>query len=249
MAADLLDVHGLLFKRQQYKEADLLAKLWTKELGIVTVIAKGGMRPKSQLAAAVLPFTEGTFGILTRYKGISQLRTYKKLSQHDELFTDLGKNAYLSYLFDLADHAFSEYQKLGGYYDLLLVAFNRIVAGQDPEIITQIVQLQLLDAFGVAPQLGACVICGKEKGIFDYSIAAGGVVCSDHFRSVSRLYLSPKATALIRTLGLLPISRLGEIQIGEDLKKESRRAIAQIYQATVDLHLPSLRFLNEVRGS
>ncbi len=54
MAADLLDVHGLLFKRQQYKEADLLAKLWTKELGIVTVIAKGGMRPKSQLAAAVL---------------------------------------------------------------------------------------------------------------------------------------------------------------------------------------------------
>ena len=113
----------------------------------------------------------------------------------------------------------------------------------------QIVQLQLLDAFGVAPQLGACVICGKEKGIFDYSIAAGGVVCSDHFRSVSRLHLSPKATALIRTLALLPISRLGEIQIGEDLKKESRRAIAQIYQATVDLHLPSLRFLNEVRGS
>lgn len=54
------------------------------------------------------------------------------------------------------------------------MAFNRIVAGQDPEIIAQIVQLQLLDAFGVAPQLGACVICGKEKGIFDYSIAAGG---------------------------------------------------------------------------
>ena len=75
------------------------------------------------------------------------------------------------------------------------------------------------------------------------------MVCSDHFRSVSRLHLSPKATALIRTLALLPISRLGEIQIGEDLKKESRRAIAQIYQATVDLHLPSLRFLNEVRGS
>ncbi|GHV98235.1 DNA repair protein RecO [Lactobacillus nasalidis] len=248
MAAELLDVHGLLFKRQKYKEADLLAKLWTKELGIVTVIIKGGMRPKSRLAAAVLPFTEGTFGVLTRRQGISQLRTYKKLRQHDELFTDLDKSAYLSYLFDLADHAFSEYQNLGSYYQLLMGAFDRIVAGQDPEIIAQIVQLQLLAAFGVAPQLAACVICGKEQGIFDYSLSLGGVVCSDHFRNVDRLHLSPKAAALIRTLGLLPLERLGQIQLDEPLKKESRRAVAQIYQATVDLNLPSLRFLNEVRG-
>ena len=38
------------------------------------------------------------------------------------------------------------------------------------------------------PELSHCVICGKEKGIFDYSIKLGGVICSDHFNVVeSRL--------------------------------------------------------------
>ena len=68
MATDLLDVHGLLFKRQQYKEADLLAKLWTKELGIVTVIAKGGMRPFFFFFGAS-PEAAGGFGVIVRNDG------------------------------------------------------------------------------------------------------------------------------------------------------------------------------------
>lgn len=55
MAYDLLDVTGILFKRRRYQEADLLAKLWTRELGIVTVIIKGGMRPKSPLTRLPCP--------------------------------------------------------------------------------------------------------------------------------------------------------------------------------------------------
>lgn len=248
MAYDLLDVTGILFKRQRYQEADLLAKLWTKELGIVTVIIKGGMRPKSPFNAVALPFTEGTFSILTKRRGISQLRATKDLKQHDELYSDLVKNAYLSYLFDLADHAFSEYQSLDEFYGLLVSAFKRIVAGQDPEIITQMVELQLLAAYGVMPHLASCLICGKEQGIFDYSIALGGVVCSDHFNRVQREHLSPKATGLIRTLGLIPIDRLGEIGVSDQLKLETRQAIRKIYQATVDLRLSSLNFLDEIRS-
>ena len=43
----------------------------------------------------------------------------------------------------------------------------------DAEMITQIVQMKILAAYGVEPQLKHCVICGKEKGVFDYSIKMG----------------------------------------------------------------------------
>ncbi|MDD6416365.1 MAG: DNA repair protein RecO [Lactobacillus porci] len=247
MAFELLEVHGIIIKRQKYQEADLLAKLLTRELGPVTVILKGALRPKSKLASVALPFTEGTFTILTKRRGISQFRTYKDLVQHDELFGDLLASAYASFIFDLLDHAAVEYQPVGKYYQLVMTAFHRMLAGDDLEMLSQIVELQLLEAYGVKPHLNSCVICSKVQGTFDYSLSLGGVVCSDHFARVQRMHLAPKTVALIRTLGLVPIERLGSIQIDGQLKDQSRQAIDLIYQETVDLNLRTKKFLDELK--
>ena len=45
MARELKEVQGIIFKRQKYKEADLLAKIMTKQDGIMTLIVKGALRP------------------------------------------------------------------------------------------------------------------------------------------------------------------------------------------------------------
>lgn len=247
--SELVEVNGLVFKRTKFKEADLLAKIMTKELGIVTVIARGALKPKSKLGAGVLTFSDGKYVIVTNKRGISTLRTYKAVKQYDLLYSDLKRNAYAAYLFDLLDHAFVEYQVLGEYYDLLKFAVKRLNAGADPEIITQMVQLKMLKAYGVAPHLADCVICGRKQGIFDYSLTYGGVLCQQHFhQDPHRLHLEAKTTALIRTLGLLPYQRLGETQIDPKLTEASRKAIDRIYRETVDLNLKTQKFLEELRS-
>ena len=149
---------------------------------------------------------------------------------------------------DLIDHAFVEYQPIGKYYDLADFAIHKINKGVDPEIITQIVQMQLLTAFGVQPELRHCLICKKERGVFDYSIKLGGVICSDHFNDVqSRLYLKPKQTALLRTMGLVPIERLGKISLQSETKLATRKAIDRIYGETIDLNLKTKKFLDEMK--
>ena len=248
MARELKEVQGIIFKRQKYKEADLLAKIMTKQDGIMTLIVKGALRPKSRLSAATLNFSIGTYVIYTSGKGLSNLRTYKEAKQFDGLYRDLTKNAYISFVFDLIDHAFVEYQPIGKYYDLALFALKKIDSGVDAEMITQIVQMKMLAAYGVEPQLKHCVICGKEKGIFDYSIKMGGVICSNHFSVVtSRMHLKPKETAVLRTIGLLPIDRLGNIKISEETKAATRKAIDRIYRETIDLNLKTKKFLDELK--
>lgn len=248
MARELKEVQGIIFKRQKYKEADLLAKIMTKQSGIITLIVKGALRPKSRLSAATLNFSVGTYVIYTSGHGLSNLRTYKEVKQFDGLYRDLTKNAYTSFIFDLIDHAFVEYQPIGKYYDLALFALKKINAGVDSEMITQIVQMKMLNAYGVGPELRHCVICGKEKGIFDYSIKLGGVICSDHFATVTnRLRLKPKETAVLRTIGLLPIERLGSIKLSDDTKKATRKAIDRIYRETIDLNLKTKKFLDEIK--
>ena len=123
----------------------------------------------------------------------------------------------------------------------------KINSGEDAAIITQMVQLKLLNAYGVAPQLDRCLICGKVQGVFDYSLELGGIICSDHFNSVSqRMHLDPKVVALIRTLALVDIDRLGKIKINPQLKKDSGKVIDRMYVNYLDLNLKTKKFLDEL---
>ena len=105
----------------------------------------------------------------------------------------------------------------------------------------------MLKAFGVEPQMKKCVICGKEKGIFDYSIELGGIICSDHFESnITRMYLQPKTVRLLRTLMLVDITKISGINISPQLKKNSKTAIDKIYANYLELNLKTKKFLDEL---
>lgn len=250
MAKQLTEVHGLIYHRQRYREADVLAAMVTKELGFMTVLVRGGLRAKSKLASATVNFSQGSYVVLQNGKGLASLRTVRSAQQIVSLFSDLTKNAYASFCLDLTRHAFLEYEPLGRYYQLLMTVLNKIAAVSEEgcEIWTQLLELRLLAAYGVAPSFARCVVGGEEAGTFDYSIGAGGVVCSRHWAQVSgRLRLSAKAVALMRTLALVPVDQLGKIAVSKALAAESRQAIDRIYARTVDLNLASKRFLDELR--
>lgn len=247
MVRELKEVEGIIFKRQKYHDADLLAKIITEKNGIFTMLAHGALKPKSKLGAALLNFSYGTYVVYFSGHGLSTLRTYKNVKQFDELYDDLIKNAYASFILDLVDHAFMEYQNLGKYYDLTKFALQKIASGTDPEMITQIVQMQLLAAFGVEPELRHCVICGQDQGEFDYSIKNGGILCKKHFYTdPGRMHLKPKEVAVLRTIFLLPFERLGSIKINSSTKKATRKAIDRIYQDTIDINLKTKKFLDEL---
>ncbi|MDN6029240.1 MAG: DNA repair protein RecO [Lactobacillus sp.] len=248
MSRELKEVHGIIFRSRHYQEADLLAKMLTQELGIVSLIVKGALRPKSKLAGAATNFSRGCFVLATNGHGLANLRTYKQVAVMDHLYHDIQANAYASYILDLVDHAFLEYQQLANYYDLTIWALTQLDRGTDPEIITQIMQLKLLAAYGVAPQLSHCVLCQQRQGPFDYSIKYGGILCPKHQSSdPGRMHLPPQATAVLRTMGLIPTSRLGKVAISPELKQTTRHAIDRIYLATVDLNLKTKKFLDELR--
>ena len=57
MVRELCEVQGLIFKRKKYKEADVLAKIMTKDHGIFTIDVIGALIPNSRLGAATLNFS------------------------------------------------------------------------------------------------------------------------------------------------------------------------------------------------
>ena len=72
MTREVVEVTGMVFKRQRYKEADVLAKIISKDMGIFTMLVRGALRPKSKLSASVLAFSYGNYQVLTSQKGLSE---------------------------------------------------------------------------------------------------------------------------------------------------------------------------------
>lgn len=247
MSRELVDVNGIIFKSKRYKEADVLAKILTQEMGIFSLDVRGALRAKSKLGAATLNFSYGTYTVNSTGKGISGLRTFKNVKQFENIYLDITKQAYASYILDLVDHAFVEYQADSQIYQLVFSALSKINDGYDAEIIKQMIELKMLNYYGVAPKLDSCLICQKKQGIFDFSLEMGGIICSDHFNQISnRMHLAPKVVSLIRTLALLDINRIGNININSQLKMASKKVIDRMYTRYLDLNLKSKKFLDEL---
>lgn len=240
-------VFGIIFKRKPANEADVFARILSQNEGLFSIAVKGALRPKSKLNSATLNLSYGEYTVFTNHQGISNLRTTAKTKQFENIFLDLQKNAYALYFLDLADHAFVDYEPVGTTFDLIFSVLNLLNDGTNPDVLLALTQLQMLPVFGVGPELKECLICHKTQGIFDYSIELGGVICSDHFKEVTtRMYLKPKTTALIRTLGLIDVQKVGSINLSPELVKSTLKAIDQIYQQTLDLNLKTRAFIDSL---
>lgn len=240
-------VTGIIYKRRAANEADVFARILTEKDGLFSIAVKGALKPKSKLNAATLNFSFGDYKIMTNGAGISTLRAPGHVQTFDQLFTDLKLNAYASYMLDLVDHAFVEYEDVGESFTLVRTSLQLLNQTVNPEAVLALFELQMLPIFGVGPQLRECIICGKQQGQFDYSIDLGGVICSDHFNQVpTRLHLSPKAVGLMRTLGLIKIVQLGQISVSAALLREVLNALDRIYRQTLDLNLKTKTFIDSM---
>jgi DNA repair protein RecO len=96
----------------------------------------------------------------------------------------------------------------------------------------------------VGPNFRACSICGKTKGVFDYSDKYHGILCAeDFFEDPRRLHVDPKAIHLIRLYSVINLETIGEISIKKHTQEEIKRLIDHIYDQLVGLRLKSKNLL------
>ncbi|WP_367368444.1 DNA repair protein RecO [Schleiferilactobacillus harbinensis] len=247
MAEAAVDFTGIVVSRQDYREHDALVRFLTQQYGFKTFIARGLKRPKAKLAGVTLPFTLGDYVGVVRAQGLSQLRTAKGTHLFRQPMADIVINAYATYIFDLIRMAFPEGQAIPKWYDIgknVLLGLDR---GLDAGILANIVEIQLLPAFGVAPQLRVCAICGRDDRPMDYSESAGGLICSRHWaQDPHRFHASAKTIYYMRRFSVVNIGQIQSIKVNNTTKAELRTIIDRIYSDTVGAYPRSKRFIDSL---
>ncbi|KRM22264.1 DNA repair protein RecO [Latilactobacillus graminis] len=241
------DFSGLVMYRKNYKEKDMLVKILTDRFGKKMFYLRGANRPKFRLSAAILPFTRAEYGGDVRSDGLSFLNNVKSASQFQTISNDLFLNAYATYIFSLVDVGFPDSEPLGSWYQKIEQAMVLIDEGFDAAMITHIIEVQMLQIFGVQPQLQVCTVCGRSDLPFDFSESYGGLLCQQHWHlDHNRFHASQRALYYLRLFSVIDLFKIQSVNVKSATQMELKTMIDRIYQDTVGLSLKSKQFIDKM---
>lgn len=237
---------GIVLKSRPYGESNKIVTIMTRELGKITVMARGAKKPTSRLASVTLNFSHGMYVIQTS-KGMGTLQQGELLHSRRFLTTDIIATAYASYVVELIDKLIEEGRPEPFAFEVLSQALHAIEEQYDPEAIALFVDWKLLPYAGVQPILHACSGCGSVEGEFAYSFTQGGFLCHRCYHLDPYIIrLTPKQLKLIRMFYNVPIENIGNLDLKKETKQFIKKIVTTIYEEQTGIRLKSRTFIEQV---
>jgi len=172
---------GLVVRVSDWSETSRIATLWTRELGKVRALAKGGRRLKSAFESSLDLLTVAGIVLLRKTSGSLDLLTEAQVQERfPRLRQDLQALYAGYYLAELLGDWTEDYDPHPNLYDEALATLRDL--GQ-PDVLTgprlAHFELALLRELGYAPVLDRCVECVDSLPTSGLALsgAVGGVVC------------------------------------------------------------------------
>ncbi len=235
-------VEGIILSTVDYKESSKIINIFTKEDGIIGVLAKGSKNLKNKLAATTSTLTYGNFHLRQYGNGIPLLTEVDVIDAFKQIRKDIVKQNYALFLIELASQVY-RHDEERQVYELLIQGLNKLNEGYDSQIITNIVELKLLEFLGIKPSVERCVNCGSADNIITISSYKGGYLCKNCVKQEFIYQL--KTIKLIRMFYMIDLSKVTKIDVSEPIKKEIGLFIDDYYERYSGLYLKSKNFLQE----
>jgi DNA repair protein RecO (recombination protein O) len=196
---------GLVIRVTDWSETSRIATLWTRELGKVRVLAKGGRRLKSAFESALDLLTLCSIVLLRKSSGSLDLLTEAQIvGRYPQLRRDLPALYAGYYLAELLGDLTEDYDPHPELFDearqtLETLGTSGVATG--PRLAH--FEMTLLRELGYLPSLDTCVGCANllTPESVAFSPALGGVLCGTcRARQRDRRPLSAAAWHLLREL-------------------------------------------------
>jgi len=236
-------VEGIIIHEQDYSESSKIINVLTKEYGIIGIIAKGVKRMKSNLRGVSGKLTYGNFHIYYKKDKLSNLISVDVVNSFKNIKTDIIKISYTSFIIELVEQVIKEdYKK--DIYNILISSIIKIEENYDPLVITNILELKLLEYLGVRPMIDGCAICDNKTDIVTISVDKGGYICAHCYHNEPKI--TDKSIKLIRMFYYVDISKITKLDISDASKKEIDRFINDYYDKYTGLYLKTKKFLDNL---
>lgn len=237
-------VEGIILSVTPFGETSKIINVFTKEYGVIGIMCKGAMGMKSRLRSATQKLTYGIFDIYYKKDKLSTLVSVDILNPLKKIKEDILLISYASYISELVSQVLKQTNDKKIYDDFINVLL-KIEEGLNPVVLTNILEVKLLDYLGVGLNLTSCIMCGNKKEIVTLSSEKGGLICKDCYTGERIVPIS--IVKILNMYYLVEIKSISKLSIKEDIINEINRFLTSYYDDYTGLYLKSKDFLRTIQ--
>lgn len=241
----LENVEGVILNVTPFGETSKIINVFTKEHGVIGIIAKGAMSVKSKIRSASQKLTYGVFNIYYKKDKLSLLVSIDVINPLKKIKEDITLIGYATYICDLINQVVKQTNN-DKIYDDFINSLLKIEEGLNPMVITNILEVKLLDYLGVGLNLTSCIICGNQKEIVTLSSEKGGLICKNCYQNEKIIPIS--YVKILNMYYLVDIKTINKLDLKEESIKDINNFINSYYEDYTGLYLKSKNFLNTIEN-
>jgi len=240
----ITNVEGIILSVTPYGETSKIINVYTKDYGIIGIMCKGAMGIKSKLRSTTQNLTYAIFNIYYKKDKLSTLVSADIINPLKKIKEDILLISYASYLTDLVNQVLKQTNDKS-IYDDFIKSLLKIEEGLNPVVITNILEVKLLDYLGVGLNLTSCMLCGNKKEIVTLSSEKGGLICKNCYTQERIVPIS--IVKILNMYYLVDIKSVSKLSIKEDIVNEINKFLTSYYDDYTGLYLKSKDFLKTIQ--
>ena len=234
---------GIILSETNYSESSKILNVLTDKYGLIGIMSKGCRNIKSKLRGVSRKLVYGTFNVYYKEKGLSTLISIDVINSFSKTVTDLEKISYASFIIDLTYQVVKQNDS-GEIYSILKNILLKLEEGLDPLVLTNILEIKLLDYLGITPNIDSCTNCGSTKQIVTLSSEHGGYICKDCYQNEP--LVNEKTIKLIRMYYYVDISSISKLEVSREVTKEINTFLDDYYDRFSGLYIKSKDFIKKI---
>ena len=233
-------IEGIVVSEIDYKESSKIINIFTFDLGVIGVIAKGTKKVKSPLAGVTSKLTYGYFHVNYKENGLSTLIEVDVVDKFKNIRKDINLMSYSLYILELASRVY-KHDSDKSIYEMLIASLKKIDEGYDYQVITNIFELKMLEYLGIKPVVDECVNCGTKVDIVTVSSYRGGYLCKNccHGEVITDI----RTIKLLRMFYYVDISKISKLDISDNVKLEIHNFIDRYYDRYTGIYFKTKKLL------
>lgn len=178
----LVATDAIVLHAADYLETSRILRLLTRELGVVTVVARGARRSRARFGAAVDLFAQGVAHIEAKAgRDMHTLTGFDVTDAHAGIARAMARFAAASALTECVQRIVTE-EQASAAFDTVARALRQLETREPSDVDETVLGAvwALVAELGLAPTLTRCASCNAEISATEtapFSHAVGGVVC------------------------------------------------------------------------
>lgn len=240
------DIEGIIINSIDYKENNKILKVFTRELGVISVMHKNQKKYQNELDIGLDLFAVSRFDLI-KGKNFYYVQEIDLVKSNFYLREDVFKNAYATVIIDFIKNIMFEESPDEKLYGLVIKTIDMLKYNYNVIDLLNAFMIKLTAFLGVQPILDNCVICGTNfKKSYGFSIDMGGIICDncktgDYFD----IYLDEIELRYLKFLLYNKLEKIDCIKIDTSNKIKIRKLLSNYLIKNFDIkEFNSIKFLN-----